>query len=98
MFAVKDDVLMVGLSDLDFIKLSGIISSVFKCSVWGEGRGLPSRINLWRLKESYLCEVVASEERYVDLRGGPVTETQSSQCKGTWVRSLGRELGTTCGQ
>lgn len=36
MFAVKDDALMVGLSDLDFVKLSGIISSVFKSVQFGE--------------------------------------------------------------
>ena len=36
MFAVKDDALMVGLSDLDFFKLSGVISSVFKSVQFGE--------------------------------------------------------------
>ena len=36
MFAVKDDALMVGLSDLDFVKLSGVISSVFKSVQFGE--------------------------------------------------------------
>lgn len=36
MFGVKDGVLMVGLSDLEFVKLSGVISSVFKSVKFGE--------------------------------------------------------------
>lgn len=42
---------MVELSDLEFIKLTGVISSVFKSVNFGEKVEVSLSINLWRLKE-----------------------------------------------
>ena len=63
-----------------------------------EGRGASIEIIDWGCADGELKKVwdLSSGNIYQDFPGGPVAKTPSCQCGGPGVRSLVRELDTTC--